>query len=167
MWLCPECDEAIEDGFDACWRCGTDRAGNKDSDFCHADKHPAIYSENPPKREEAAHFGFWSAIISMISMISLSIIFGVIAIGGGPLLGLVLLFLGVTGFVLVTILHIYGILYEFLCRWIRSRPSSDKADPLGRFTEDGLVRECDSTSSGIDDRTERSRGVTGPPSAPR
>ena len=27
MWRCPRCGEEIEDGFDACWKCGTDQDG--------------------------------------------------------------------------------------------------------------------------------------------
>ena len=26
-WLCPACGERLEDAFDACWKCGADRAG--------------------------------------------------------------------------------------------------------------------------------------------
>ena len=27
MWHCPKCGEGIEDAFDACWKCGTEKAG--------------------------------------------------------------------------------------------------------------------------------------------
>ena len=33
MWTCPNCHERIDDCFDACWNCGTDRTGNVDPDF--------------------------------------------------------------------------------------------------------------------------------------
>jgi len=118
MWPCPECDEAIDDTFDVCWNCGTDQAGNKDPEFCHADKHPAIYFESPPKIKKAAQFSLLSLFISMTS---LSIIFSVIAKGGGPLLAGVLLVLGVTCAVILTSLHIYGLIYTALVTWIRNR----------------------------------------------
>jgi hypothetical protein len=27
MWTCPKCQEASEDTFDACWKCGTTKSG--------------------------------------------------------------------------------------------------------------------------------------------
>ncbi len=33
MWRCPECDEEIEETFDACWACGTSREGVVDPMF--------------------------------------------------------------------------------------------------------------------------------------
>ncbi|MEQ2008874.1 MAG: hypothetical protein ABMA26_18995 [Limisphaerales bacterium] len=27
MWNCPKCNEASEDNFDSCWKCGTSRGG--------------------------------------------------------------------------------------------------------------------------------------------
>ena len=27
MWQCPKCDEQLEDAFDACWNCGTEKDG--------------------------------------------------------------------------------------------------------------------------------------------
>lgn len=38
MWTCLRCGEQIEDGFDACWQCGTDREGQIDPNFRHADE---------------------------------------------------------------------------------------------------------------------------------
>jgi len=140
MWLCPECDEAIDDTFDVCWSCGTDQAGNKDSEFCHADKHSAIYFENPPRIKKAAQFSLLSLLISMTS---LSITFSVVAKGGGPLLAGVLLVLGVTGVVLLTILHFYGLLYTAFFTWIRTRQLHGDAYPRDRFTKTKLSRERD------------------------
>jgi len=33
MWTCSKCREQVEDGFDACWNCGTSREGIEDPDF--------------------------------------------------------------------------------------------------------------------------------------
>ncbi len=33
MWICASCDEEQEDGFEACWNCGTSRSGEVDPDF--------------------------------------------------------------------------------------------------------------------------------------
>jgi hypothetical protein len=33
MWACPACAESLDEAFDTCWKCGTDRAGNKNSAF--------------------------------------------------------------------------------------------------------------------------------------
>jgi hypothetical protein len=33
MWQCPNCGEEHHDGFDICWKCGSDPAGNSDPDF--------------------------------------------------------------------------------------------------------------------------------------
>jgi hypothetical protein len=33
MWTCPNCGEAIDDVFDACWKCGTNRDGTRAADF--------------------------------------------------------------------------------------------------------------------------------------
>lgn len=38
-WHCDSCGEAIEDSLDFCWSCGTDRLGNPDSEFVHADSY--------------------------------------------------------------------------------------------------------------------------------
>jgi hypothetical protein len=126
MWLCPECDETIDDPFDVCWNCGTDQAGIKDLEFRHADEHPVIYSESPPKIKKTAQFGLLSLLVSMTC---LAIIFSVVAKGGGPLLAGVLLVLGATAVVLLTILHIYGLLYAVLLTCIRNRHPHRAASP--------------------------------------
>ena len=36
MWNCPNCGETIDDVFDACWKCGTNRDGTRAADF-HAE----------------------------------------------------------------------------------------------------------------------------------
>jgi hypothetical protein len=33
MWTCPKCRERVEDGFDVCWNCGTNREGREDPHF--------------------------------------------------------------------------------------------------------------------------------------
>jgi hypothetical protein len=33
MWNCPNCGEPIDDVFDACWKCGTNRDGTRAADF--------------------------------------------------------------------------------------------------------------------------------------
>ena len=33
MWNCKNCHEAIEDNFDACWKCGTGKDGTPDPNF--------------------------------------------------------------------------------------------------------------------------------------
>jgi predicted nucleic-acid-binding Zn-ribbon protein len=33
MWTCPKCGERLEGSFDACWSCGTTRAGVEIPDF--------------------------------------------------------------------------------------------------------------------------------------
>jgi hypothetical protein len=42
MWKCSSCREEIDDEFDVCWQCGTDRSGQVDSEFERADAPPAI-----------------------------------------------------------------------------------------------------------------------------
>jgi hypothetical protein len=37
MWSCTRCYEEIDDGFDVCWNCGTDRSGKIDESFETAD----------------------------------------------------------------------------------------------------------------------------------
>ena len=32
MWKCKKCGEQIEDNFEACWQCGTEKAGSPPSD---------------------------------------------------------------------------------------------------------------------------------------
>jgi hypothetical protein len=36
MWHCPACNEALDDAFDVCWNCGTDRVGLADPLFRRA-----------------------------------------------------------------------------------------------------------------------------------
>lgn len=33
MWTCPKCGERLDDGFDACWNCGTTPGGESDPGF--------------------------------------------------------------------------------------------------------------------------------------
>jgi hypothetical protein len=33
MWVCPACAESLDEEFDTCWKCGTDRAGGKSAEF--------------------------------------------------------------------------------------------------------------------------------------
>lgn len=33
MWNCKKCDESLEDSFDICWKCGTEREGVVDDTF--------------------------------------------------------------------------------------------------------------------------------------
>ena len=33
VWQCPNCGERHHDGFDVCWKCGSDPAGNRDPGF--------------------------------------------------------------------------------------------------------------------------------------
>src|SRR5260221_13184644 len=32
MWICPQCEESLEDNFDSCWRCGTGKDGTPPAD---------------------------------------------------------------------------------------------------------------------------------------
>lgn len=43
MWNCPKCVERLDDDFDLCWQCGTDREGNEDAAFVSADESEVIY----------------------------------------------------------------------------------------------------------------------------
>ncbi len=38
MWSCPECGEKVDETFDVCWGCGTDRDGSRDPSFVTADE---------------------------------------------------------------------------------------------------------------------------------
>lgn len=40
MWNCKHCSEELEDSFDTCWSCGTDREGTRDPSFQDADDLP-------------------------------------------------------------------------------------------------------------------------------
>ncbi len=33
MWACPKCGESVEDDFEVCWSCGTNRAGQASPEF--------------------------------------------------------------------------------------------------------------------------------------
>ena len=37
MWTCQKCNETNEDSFEACWNCGTSKAGEEDPSFRKAD----------------------------------------------------------------------------------------------------------------------------------
>jgi hypothetical protein len=41
MWTCSRCNETLEDRFESCWNCGTDRSGATD---------PKFVAEAPPAR---------------------------------------------------------------------------------------------------------------------
>lgn len=43
MWDCPKCAESVDDDFDICWQCGTDRHGNEDQEFTRAEDTEAIF----------------------------------------------------------------------------------------------------------------------------
>src|SRR5688572_8222434 len=50
-WNCFECKEQVDDGFVACWHCGTSREGRIDPEFEHADSiEPPIPEERPQFR---------------------------------------------------------------------------------------------------------------------
>ena len=40
VWDCPHCGTTIDNGFEACWQCGTTREGKADPDFVKADLVP-------------------------------------------------------------------------------------------------------------------------------
>lgn len=42
MWICPKCDEQVDDSFEVCWQCGTTEEGIEDPDFLHADASQAV-----------------------------------------------------------------------------------------------------------------------------
>jgi hypothetical protein len=42
MWSCPKCETRVDDGFDVCWQCGTNREGVEDPTFMSADQAPPI-----------------------------------------------------------------------------------------------------------------------------
>lgn len=54
MWNCPKCVERLDDDFDLCWQCGTDREGNEDAAFVSADESEVIY--DPAKDGEISSF---------------------------------------------------------------------------------------------------------------
>jgi hypothetical protein len=43
MWICMSCSESVDEGFDACWKCGTSRAGVPDPGF-----RPVAVADDPP-----------------------------------------------------------------------------------------------------------------------
>jgi hypothetical protein len=38
MWICPKCEEEVDDGFEVCWKCGTTASGEEDPEFVPADE---------------------------------------------------------------------------------------------------------------------------------
>lgn len=42
MWTCPKCGSKVDQGFDACWNCGTSPEGVEDPNFVRADDAPPI-----------------------------------------------------------------------------------------------------------------------------
>jgi len=42
MWKCPQCSEEVEEDFDVCWNCGTDREGQPDEHFQTAGDYSAF-----------------------------------------------------------------------------------------------------------------------------
>ncbi len=59
MWRCPNCSEQVDDGFDACWNCGTAPDGTIDVDFRTepsnaAGSHETGEPEEPPAVEDSS-----------------------------------------------------------------------------------------------------------------
>ena len=57
MWQCANCGEPIDDGFDACWKCGTAQDGTRAVDFHAEPNDPAVPDvgpdhDLPPQSEE-------------------------------------------------------------------------------------------------------------------
>jgi hypothetical protein len=48
MWTCPNCHEQIDDSFDVCWKCGTDRDGTPSAEF---DVEPGDPRTHDPKAD--------------------------------------------------------------------------------------------------------------------
>ena len=46
MWTCTRCGATVDDGFDACWQCGTSIEGVEDPTFVRADDAPPIVDPN-------------------------------------------------------------------------------------------------------------------------
>jgi len=42
MWKCLQCFEEVEEDFDVCWNCGTDREGQSDEHFQAANEYPTF-----------------------------------------------------------------------------------------------------------------------------
>jgi hypothetical protein len=42
MWNCPKCAAVVDDEFEVCWQCGTNREGVPDPNFVKADEAPPI-----------------------------------------------------------------------------------------------------------------------------
>src|SRR5262245_51376234 len=48
MWKCSKCLEAVDDGFEVCWNCGTSREGIEDPEFRRAEQIRAEELESVP-----------------------------------------------------------------------------------------------------------------------
>jgi hypothetical protein len=53
MWRCPSCSEEIEDGFDACWKCGTGQDGEPAEDFQPEPDDSSVPGPEPEPSEPA------------------------------------------------------------------------------------------------------------------
>jgi hypothetical protein len=51
MWTCPKCREAVEDEFEVCWSCGTNREGHENPDF--VPEQDGIMTESTYQAEQA------------------------------------------------------------------------------------------------------------------
>jgi hypothetical protein len=54
MWHCPACNEALDDAFDVCWNCGTDRDGLADPLFRRATDDASNLGSGPGPEDELA-----------------------------------------------------------------------------------------------------------------
>jgi len=52
MWQCPKCRETIDDNFDACWNCGTNREGTPAADSSRQEDDRAV-PDSSPESEKA------------------------------------------------------------------------------------------------------------------
>lgn len=52
MWTCPKCRESVQDDFEVCWSCGTNREGQENPDF--VPEQEGIQSEAGFQAEQAA-----------------------------------------------------------------------------------------------------------------
>lgn len=41
MWNCPNCNQPLDDQFEACWNCGATKSGERDEDFEPVEEVPA------------------------------------------------------------------------------------------------------------------------------
>jgi hypothetical protein len=55
MWICPKCNEHVDDEFDVCWQCGTTEDGVEDPDFLHADASQSMRGPRDIVEEKLDH----------------------------------------------------------------------------------------------------------------